>query len=75
MAVETLPVVTDATPGPAPLLTHEAERWRDDATRRARLLVEVLGELRVIDQRTCSTFDGHGIRALMLKVEAEVSRG
>ena len=37
-----------------------------------RLLLRVRDELRVIDQATCSTFDGHGIRALLRVVEGEV---
>ena len=49
------------------------EAWLGaDGVSAHALLLRVRDELRVIDRSTCSTFDGHGIRALLRAVEREV---
>lgn len=53
--------------------THAPTCPLERAPHLERLLLRVRDELRVIDQRTCSTFDGHGVRALLRVVESEVA--
>lgn len=52
--------------------THAPRCALTRAPALERLLLRVRDELRVIDARTCSTFDGHGVRALLRMVEGEV---
>lgn len=79
MAVETTTFIAPAPAEPAtpaqPLLTHEAETFREAAARRELLLIQIRDGLRAVDARTANTFDGHAVRELLRIAEEGVDRG